>query len=89
MDRLTMDSTAAIKAGMTYGKWKALHPHTDLANEVPDADVRLCKMCGKPIRNKTGGKRRLYCSNECSYEAVAERTRARYHKKEVIADGKI
>lgn len=86
LDRLTIDSISAEKAGMSYGKWKALHPHTEV-DEVPDADTRLCKVCGKPIRNMSGGKRRLYCSNECAYEALQERMRARYYKKEVIADG--
>ena len=89
LDRLTRDSIAAEKAGMSYGKWKALHPHTDEKVEVLDADVKLCKICGKPICNKIGGKRRLYCSIECSYEAVKERERARYYKKEVTADGQI
>lgn len=27
-DRLTADAIAAEKAGMSYGKWKALYPHT-------------------------------------------------------------
>ena len=88
MDRLTMDSIAAQRAGMTYGQWKALHPHTD-AVEVPDKDVRLCKVCGKPIINMVGGKRRLYCSPECANEAVVERMRARYYKKGDVSNGKI
>ena len=92
MDRLTMDSIAAQKAGMSYGKWKALHPHAEEKIEVLDADVKLCKICGKviPKRASTSGRpRTLYCSSECAYEAVVIRMRARYHKKEVIEDGKI
>lgn len=27
-DRLAADAIAAEKAGMSYGKWKVLHPHT-------------------------------------------------------------
>lgn len=98
MDRLTKDSIAAVKAGMTYGKWKALHPHTEEKVAVSDEieaqekEVKLCKMCGKPfnIRVKgSGGQNRLYCSRECAYEAIKERERARYHKREDKANGKI
>ena len=99
MDRLTMDSIAAVKAGMTYGKWKALHPHTEEDIEVPDEieepvkEVKLCKICGEPIINfrvrGSGGRKKLYCSRECAYEAIKERERARYHKREDKANGKI
>ena len=91
LDRLTMDSISAEKAGMTYGKWKALHPHTEV-DVVPDKDARLCVVCGCVIPKRTGTsgrQRKLYCSPECAYKAVQERMRARYYKKEVIADGKI
>lgn len=89
LDRLTMDSISAEKAGMSYGKWKALHPHTEVV-EVLNADETLCKICGCVIQKRSstsGRQRRSYCSDLCSYEAVKIRERARYRKKEVIADG--
>ena len=92
MDRLTSDSIAAVNAGMTYGKWKALHPHTEVKNEVPVKGAKPCKVCGKviPKRASTSGRqRKLYCSSECAYEAYREQMRARYTKKEDKADGKI
>lgn len=93
MDRLTQDSIAAQRAGMTYGKWKALHPYTEEKIEVLDKDVKLCKICGEPIINfrvrGSGGRRKLYCSRECAYEAVKIRERERYHKREEKEDGKI
>lgn len=33
-DAITMDAIAAEKAGMSYGKYKALYPHTKEANEA-------------------------------------------------------
>ena len=68
MDRLTMDSIAAQRARMTYGKWKALHPHTEVVVAL-DADAKLCKICGKPfgLRVKgAGGRNQIYCSPECA-----------------------
>lgn len=42
LDRLTRDAIAAQEAGMSYGQYKALHPHTPDEDEEPtpeeDAD---------------------------------------------------
>lgn len=73
MDRLTMDSTAALKAGMSYGKWKVLHPHTDMEAPQVDKSVRRCKICGKEMPRCY--KNRLYCDAYCSYEAQKMRAR--------------
>ena len=91
-DRLTMDSIAAQKAGMSYGKWKALHPHTeveepDVLNEEPK---RLCKICGQEIpeyRHKLA----LYCSEECKYKRYLEsqRDHCRKYRERMMADGKV
>lgn len=91
MDRLTADSIAAAKAGMTYGKWKALHPKTEV-NDIPQKDVKLCVICGCVIgkRSSTSGQqRRRYCSAKCADEAVNIRARERYHKREDNKNGKI
>ena len=93
MDRLTMDSIAAQKAGMSYGKWKAMHPHTG-SDYLPDEDVKLCVICGKPLpttRVGSGGKRKKYCSPGCSYEANVIKNREFYQKRKerLMADGKI
>ena len=57
MDQLTMDSIAAQKAGMSYGKWKALHYVPDVVvpkqpKELvhPGCEVKqkkYCAICGK------------------------------------------
>ena len=93
MDRLTQDSIAAQRAGMTYGKWKALHPHTEVI-EVLDKDAKLCEICGRPILKRnggSGGQRRKYCSIECSIEGGVIRNREfkRRQRERMIANGKI
>lgn len=93
MDRLARDSVAAQKAGMTYGKWKVLHPYTDL-EEAFSKDAKLCEICGKPIpttRVGSGATRRKYCSPGCSYEATVIRNREFYQKKKerMMASGEI
>ena len=91
MDRLAMDSTAAIKAGMSYGKWKALHPHTEI--EVPvrkkSGTRRRCKVCGEEIPLHSKGH--LYCGDICAYEAQKARMREFYQRKKerMMANGQV
>lgn len=75
MDNLAKDSTAALKAGMSYGKWKALHPFTKHQAETAE-NVRLCHRCGNPIP-KSSQPSRKYCSDLCKMAADS----ARYGKK--------
>lgn len=81
-----MDSIAAMRAGMSYGKWKALHPHTDM--EVPQVDDSLprCKICGKVMPKSSHN--RLYCDDICAYEAqkIREREYARRRKERSLME---
>lgn len=68
MDNLAKDAARALEAGMSYGKWKAEHPHTK-GDEIviePPKPTKPCKVCGKamPLR----GHARSYCSDECAFE---------------------
>lgn len=70
MDRLTRDALAAEAAGMSYGKWKALHPHTgeDEPAPITNPDVReiVCLNCGgKFIRRHAHSVK--YCSDDCRH----------------------
>ena len=78
VDQLTRDSIAAQKAGMTYGKWKALHYVPPVEVEIPKQEVegpevkeedpeRLCRTCGRPVR---GHANRRYCNDACKYEVA-------------------
>ena len=98
MDQLTLDCIAAQKAGMTYGKWKALHyvPPAEIEipqKEEPEADEeapkRLCRYCGKEFTVTHSLK--LYCDSTCKYEAFKISQNERYHRKKerMMADGKV
>lgn len=79
MDRLTRESTAAINAGMSYGKWKALHPE-GLPEDAPDpipSVVKRCRICGAPV----GKGKKLYCSWDCEHAAAVIRERDAYHRR--------
>lgn len=78
-DRLSIESSKAIAAGMTYGKWKALQSaglieSTDYEEElVCDTPglVLMCKYCGEEFTcpNKKGKGGRQYCTKECAQKA--------------------
>jgi len=84
LDNLTKDAIAAEKAGMSYGQWKAQHPHTGETQSIfaptPLVEgapgVVRCGVCGKMFHYCKSGKRK-YCSPECSYEANLRQTRER------------
>ena len=89
MDQLTMDSIAAQKAGMSYGKWKALHyvpavvvPKQPKELVYPGCEVKqkkYCAICGKELPL---GKSR-YCSRECDYENQKVKQREWYHRNKL------
>lgn len=74
-DKLTKDSTAAIEAGMSYGKYMALKDHMSAPRihwENYACDIELepnavCQHCGKPYR-KTNNRQK-YCTALCRYYA--------------------
>lgn len=76
-DRLSLDAAAAIKAGMSYGNYKALHPHTD--GTMPDfrrkVTLSTCPYCGT-LFEKTN-KKQIYCNAGCGLQRGFERNRAK------------
>ena len=99
VDQLTLDCIAAQKAGMTYGKWKALH-HVPVAVVIPQQEVevpqveeeapkRVCRYCGKEFTVTHGSM--LYCDSACKYEVDKARLKAKYwrNKERMMADGKV
>ena len=67
MDQLTKDCIEARKAGMTYGKWKAMQPRKEKAPEQVVEEEKpsgkYCRVCGKMIPKTS--PRKVYCSNAC------------------------
>ena len=86
MDQLTLDSIAAEKAGMSYGKWKALQAKP-IEAAIPKIDEdelviagepqRRCLLCGKNITYSHGSRK--YCSGDC-YDEV-QKVRQRGYKR--------
>lgn len=68
-DRLTLDAAAAIRAGMSYGQWKALHPYTEgtMPNFRKIEDQIPCEYCGTLFVKKKSNNR--FCCIACSQRA--------------------
>lgn len=77
MDQLTKDCIEARKAGMSYGKWKAMQPPRKKApdQEEENQSDKYCRVCGTMIPKTS--KRLVYCSYDCQrkYDYHANRTR--------------
>lgn len=80
LDHLTRDVLAAQAAGMSYGQYKALHPHTgedgdDLPPQPdPGRYVHTCVNCGKEIVTRNIRQRR-FCGDECRLDYYYKKKR--------------
>lgn len=97
-DNLALDAMDARAAGMTYGKWKAQHPHTKAANEArlgakpKRADLPrvekvyegVCPVCGKKFITHIWNKK--YCSDQCKERKDHADYRARHKNDAKEAD---
>jgi hypothetical protein len=87
-DKLSIESSKAIAAGMSYGKWKALQGEGPVEEPAKETDAVLrCQYCGDPIvsydsRGRKSSSR--YCSKLCADKAYYHATKAR--KKKLAAD---
>lgn len=89
-DKLTRDSTAAIAAGMSYGKWMALQEHEPIKRisedslEDDDIDPKLravCQQCGREFIKQINRVQKFCCAR-C-------RQQSHYHyEKKGYAHGK-
>ena len=57
-DKLAQDAAAALAAGMSYGKWKAMQDPVKIYKKQDlEPGWKLCAWCGKPFKiknNKNG-----------------------------------
>ena len=81
LDNLTKDVLEAEKAGMSYGQWKALHPHTKYSGKkrsrlkMEEAKTyRKCVICGATFEVKY--PHHVMCSDECREERDRQHNRA-------------
>ena len=81
MDNLAKDAAAALAAGMSYGKWKAIHGDTRDVNETKEVIVQegwsICVHCGKVFKPRTRRPQK-YCDTVCQEDALHERDREKY-----------
>jgi hypothetical protein len=66
MDKLSQDAMAARRAGMSYGKWKAMQDPVVIEPKPDRKVVRrgVCRYCGKDFA-MYDHRFRVYCSEEC------------------------
>lgn len=74
-DKLAQESTAALAAGMSYGKWKAMQNPVTIVkkDEIPDGWC-VCQWCGKPFRPKIKRVQK-FCESECQRQAFYARSK--------------
>lgn len=81
MDNLAREAMLARKAGMSYGRWKAMQkPKKAVKKAIPEG-WKVCLYCGKPFKPRCGMK---YCDIQCRTMAYAPREKeikAEYMKK--------
>lgn len=72
-DRLALDAAKAKAAGLSYGKWRAMQPVKETADEIPK-NMKKCLYCEKAFVPKKGNQK--YCCIYCQKEATKDRLRA-------------
>lgn len=84
-DNLTLCATAAINAGMSYGKYMAKYGwNPPIMRPEPEPedyenDIITCPECGKRFRRT--GKHLVYCCFECYRTFHARAAKQRYHDR--------
>ena len=79
-DKLAQDAAAALAAGMSYGRWKALqeNPVPEKKEDGLPEGWKLCKRCGKPFKAR---KTQVYCEISCQRETVIENDREKHNER--------
>ena len=81
MDNLAKDAAAALAAGMSYGKWKAMQGEpvqTTKPNELLEG-WKVCPQCGKAYKpKKYSNNRQIYCEVACQKAAQRVRDKGKY-----------
>ena len=89
MDNLAKDAAAALAAGMSYGKWKAMQGYrtVEKIEEIPEG-WKLCKRCGKAFKPTN---KQIYCDIDCQKAAQREKDKGkrREYWKEYAARKKV
>lgn len=87
-DNLTLCATAAIEAGMSYGKYMAKYGWNPpiMRQQEPEGhedNMIVCPECGKQFY-KTNHSR-VYCSYDCSRRRADRMAKQRYQERKAMA----
>lgn len=77
-DQLAQDAAAALAAGMTYGKWKAMQLVVPIEHKLmpPAIETRRCVVCGVEFVGNYHARNK-YCSARCSRIAYSIKQKER------------
>lgn len=83
-DKLAQDAAAALAAGMSYGKWKAMQGEPKKVATVQGMPEgwKQCPWCNVIFKPKVNQK---YCDIQCPKQAQREREKLKAQGKEVGA----
>ena len=80
MDNLAREAMLAKKAGMSYGKWKAMQePKKPKKKPVPE-NWLVCEYCGKQFKPTTKRPQR-FCEHFCQVMSYREKNREKNNAK--------
>lgn len=88
-DRLTLCVMAASEAGMSYGKYMALHRyHPPVQRRPPKPEMlepaiptRVCSYCGKVFSMEGRSHNSKYCSSKCQEDQGKKRYLEKYRQR--------
>jgi endogenous inhibitor of DNA gyrase (YacG/DUF329 family) len=89
LDRLTRDAIAAQEAGMSYGNWKAQHPHTpdedDEEEQAIESDsvVATCEQCGEKFVKFKWQTTRRFCGADCQKKYNSKKRREKERQQAI------
>ena len=75
-DKLAQDAAAALAAGMSYGKWKAMQNPVKIEKpKLDEKEIILCLNCGAQVKQCTNHSRK-YCGPYCAREYNRKKKKA-------------
>jgi hypothetical protein len=82
VDQLAIDAAAARAASLSYGKWRALQPQTQMnpreQKEQKECYIkRYCPVCGSEFIVSSYSSKKKYCGVACNQRAYKSEKRER------------
>ena len=77
-DQLALDAAEALKAGMSYGRWKAMQSNPVQVEQESPEGWKECVLCGKLFKPSKGNQK--YCEFNCQRIAREARRREKHNE---------